>query len=75
MLDRLWRWLGYRKIWLVDFDGELNQRWAKPIKLAGYGEVLLAYRMWEIDRKVICLPGGKTIGRGYVTNWFEEFST
>lgn len=73
MFDWLWRLLGYRKVWLEDFDGELNHRWAKPIRLRGLGEVLLANRLsWFLPRMVILLPNGTVEGKGFVKRWWYE---
>ena len=70
-IDWFWKWMGYRKVWLEDFDGELNQRWATPTRLRGRGEVLLAKRMvWGSD--VLLLPDGTVKGKTYVKRWWEE---
>ena len=71
IFDWLWRLLGHRKVWLEDFDGELNQRWATPIRLRGRGEVLRANRMgWSTP--VLLLPDGTVTGKAYVKRWWEE---
>ena len=73
IFDWLWRLLGYRKVWLEDFDGELNQRWAKPARLRDMGEVLLADRWgWLMPSRVILLPDGSVKGKAYVKKWHEE---
>lgn len=71
--DRFWRKMGYRKIWLQDFDGELNCRWAYPIHLKNVGIVLKCNRYdftWK--RMVTCLPDGTVMGLSYVRRWYEE---
>ena len=69
-IDWFWKWMGYRKVWLEDFDGELNQRWAKPIRLKGIGEVMIAYRNdWS---PLSLYPDGVVRGKNYVVKWHEE---
>jgi hypothetical protein len=68
-----WRKMGYRKVWLQDFDGELNCRWATPLNLKGVGQILVCNRYDIVFRCIVhCLPDGSVKGRSYVKRWYEE---
>lgn len=58
--------LGWRVVWLRDYDGEVVCRLAKPTP---YG--MMAYRMSRLFgiSPVILLPGGKVTGASYVHEW------
>ena len=73
ILDWFWRLMGYRKVWLEDFDGELNQRLAKPIQITNIRGAMIANRYaWFYPVMVVLLPDGTVKGRSYVVKWHED---
>lgn len=67
MIRRFWAWLtGGRVVWLLDFNGVQTRSIGYP----GPHGAMTARRMLGVE--VTLLPGGRVIGRDYVTHWTYE---
>ena len=63
MFDWIAKLLGREVVWLQDFDGEVNKRWAKPTPFG-----LVCWRMYPVS-KALLLPNGEVKGPSYVASW------
>jgi len=59
--------MGWKIVWLKDFDGHLYRRLARPTRKG-----LIAKRFGLGIANVLLLPDGKLIGPSYVESWWEE---
>jgi hypothetical protein len=60
--------MGWKVVWLIDYDGETNLRFAKPTAL-GWRVKRLAFNI----RTVILLPEGELKNGSWVKCWIEEY--
>lgn len=69
--DWFWRQLGYKKIWLFDFDGDITIVWGTPVNLNGV-KAYRAHRFPFLYSPILCFPDGSVAGEKYVKSWQEE---
>ena len=60
--------MGWKVVWLVDFNGETNLRLAKPTGM-GWRAQRLSFNV----RPVILAPNGELKNGCWVTSWVEEY--
>jgi hypothetical protein len=60
---------GYKAVWLIDHDGEMNHRIARPLK---NGDDLVAVRVGYGIKTVFLKPDGKVEPECYVKTWIAD---